>query len=115
MQVQCPPGKYGGVRGLRTPYCSGPCDENFFCPPASTSAQEEDCPGADYICPIGTGTPIPVGNDETYILDTTRRHAYACDKDSALHGLCADKVLASRDPDISVRRKTAFEYLDNID
>ena len=45
MQVQCPPGKYGGVRGLRTPYCSGPCDENFFCPPASISAQEEDCPG----------------------------------------------------------------------
>ena len=85
------------------------------CLPASTSAQEEDCPGADFICPIGTGTPIPVGNEETYILDTTRRHAYACDKDSALHGLCADKVLASRDPDISVRRKTDFEYLDNID
>ena len=92
MQVQCPPGKYGGVRGLRTPYCAGHVMKISFAP-ASTSAQEEDCPGADFICPIGTGTPIPVGNDETYILDTTRRHAYACDKDSALHGLCADKSI----------------------
>ena len=111
-EVKCPAGKYGGERGLRTPYCSGPCDENFYCPLASISAQELDCPGADFICPIGSGAPISVQSDETLILDTTRRHVYECDKDAALHGICADKVLATRDPDISVRRKTDYEYLD---
>ena len=114
-QVECPAGKYGGERGLHTPYCSGPCDENFYCPNASISSKELDCPGANFICPLGSPAPIPVSTTETYILDITRRHAYVCDPDNSLHGVCADKVLATRDPDVSLRRHSEYEYLDNID
>jgi hypothetical protein len=114
-QVECPAGKFGGTRGLRKPYCSGPCSENFYCPNASISSKEIDCPGANYICPVGSPEPIPVPTDETYILDTTRRHAHVCDKDNALHGVCPDKVLATRDPDITLKRETEYMYLDNID
>jgi len=45
---ECPAGRYGSSAGLSTPSCSGPCDRGFYCPPGSTSNQENPCPIGRY-------------------------------------------------------------------
>ena len=53
----CPAGTYGEMEGLSTFECSGICAAGYYCPPASTSAQERQCGAADFWCPDGSALP----------------------------------------------------------
>ncbi len=65
----CPRGRYGGVRGLISELCSGPCAPGYLCPHGSYLATQVECgygldePSAVY-CPPGLATaswkPTPV-------------------------------------------------------
>lgn len=63
--VACPAGTYGGIRGLASPACSGPCDWGFACPAGATASNTVPCPAGWYCelgaqpapCPAGTANP----------------------------------------------------------
>jgi hypothetical protein len=55
----CPAGRYGSEEGMRSPYCSGVCQEGFYCPEGSTSAQQIACGGYQFYCPRGSSFPLP--------------------------------------------------------
>jgi len=83
-QIPCAPGIYGTEFGLQTkecsPMCEGPgagapnstssdgtkfcerrdCSAGFYCPQASTHAQQAACGGADKFCPPSSVLPTPV-------------------------------------------------------
>jgi hypothetical protein len=40
---QCPAGTYGNTSMLATPFCSGPCEPGYFCPPGSISPVQYRC------------------------------------------------------------------------
>ena len=47
-KIACPAGNYGSTIGLDTAECSGRCDAGYYCPLASTSAQQVACPAGRY-------------------------------------------------------------------
>ena len=71
-QSKCPAGRYGADKGLRSSACSHDCDAEhayckqtrcqagYFCPPASTRADANECGGPDFFCPAESGSPTPV-------------------------------------------------------
>lgn len=56
----CPGGYYGDTFGLSSSYCSGLCEEGFYCPEGSTSARAYACGGPNFFCPRGSRAPISV-------------------------------------------------------
>lgn len=59
-RYECPPGSYGSFEGLITMDCSGVCEPGYFCPAASHSSRQFECPTPDWYCPQGSGSPFPV-------------------------------------------------------
>ena len=82
-QFPCPSGSYGPLPGSQSRHCSQlceitvnvsdsamfcislPCEAGYFCPPASTSEQQQACGNASYYCPASSSLPSPV-NDGYY-------------------------------------------------
>ena len=70
----CPAGRYGNTTGLTTKECAADCREidavcdssvslcreGFFCPPGSTSSEQNECGSPGVFCPQGSSLPIPV-------------------------------------------------------
>lgn len=56
----CPSGTYGNTSGLLNQDCSGPCQEGYYCPIASTSAKQIECGSSDKYCPAGSPYPLQV-------------------------------------------------------
>lgn len=46
-------GRFGATKKLSTDRCSGPCEQGWYCPPASTTNRTKECIGARQICPAG--------------------------------------------------------------
>ena len=57
--MRCPPGRYGNVSGLRTPSCTGPCKEGYYCVGGATTPTQYECGHVGVFCPEGSSAPIP--------------------------------------------------------
>ena len=112
-QLQCPAGTFGASTGLSSDICTGLCDAGYFCPPASTSRQQEQCgreSGTKYseggpcnwYCPEGTSVPLQVDSQTNGMGNyfstpvqqpcTTRHGISACPHDS----ICRNGVSTRR-------------------
>lgn len=58
--MPCAPGYFGNKNDHINSYCSGICDEGYYCPSGSTSSTEKLCNDPQYYCPRGASSPIPV-------------------------------------------------------
>merc|ERR1719375_2545982 len=54
-KYNCPPGRYGSVRGLENGNCSGICPAGFYCPFGSTYPRQ--CGDSQRYCPEGSYEP----------------------------------------------------------
>lgn len=58
--LACSAGRFGAVRALHTPVCSGKCPVGFVCGAGASSPLRRPCGGAEVYCPGGGGTVVPV-------------------------------------------------------
>lgn len=70
LRYECHPGRYGSAAGLSDPLCTGECRPGYFCPWASTKADQEECGDPSRYCPARSGAPTPV--DIGYYTPTER-------------------------------------------
>ena len=83
----CAKGLFGTALNETKPQCTGVCAAGYFCPEASSSAQQQECGGAHMYCPEGSGEPKHVEEAMYSVGGTanTRVSQAACEAGSYCH------------------------------